>query len=88
MKVTRSVQPEDVSPRGEAVTFDGKHLITADKETSDITVFSTPKLQVELKKHVGDNPSSSRSILLVTAFLPPSSRALPAALPKRTRASR
>jgi len=56
MKVTRSVQPEDVSPRGEAVTFDGKHLITADKETSDITVFSTPKLQVELKKHVGDNP--------------------------------
>jgi DNA-binding beta-propeller fold protein YncE len=56
MKVTRSIQPPDVSPRGEGVTFDGKYLITADKDTSDIAVFSTPKLQLVLKRHVGDSP--------------------------------
>lgn len=56
MKVTRSVEPADVAPRGEAVTFDGKYLITADQDTSDIAIFSTPKLQLVLKKHIGDNP--------------------------------
>ncbi len=56
MKVTRSIQPPDVSPRGEGVTLDGKYLITADKETSDLAVFSTPKLQLVTKIHVGDNP--------------------------------
>jgi DNA-binding beta-propeller fold protein YncE len=56
MKVTRSIEPPDVAPRGEGVTFDGKYLITADKDTSDIAVFSTPKLQLVLKKHIGDSP--------------------------------
>ena len=56
LKITRSVQLPDVAPRGESVTFDGKYLITADQDTSDIAIFSTQKLQLVLKKHIGDNP--------------------------------
>lgn len=56
LKIVRSIQPQDVAPRGEGITFDGKYLITADKDTSDIAIFSTPKLQLVLKKHVGDSP--------------------------------
>ena len=56
MKITRSVQPPDVAPRGESVTFDGKYLITANQDTSDIAIFNTQKLQLVLKKHIGDNP--------------------------------
>jgi DNA-binding beta-propeller fold protein YncE len=56
MKITRSVQPADVNPRGEAVTFDGKYLITADQDTSDIAIFDTKKLELMEKKHIGDNP--------------------------------
>jgi len=56
MKVVRTVQPTDVAPRGEAVTDDGKFLITAAKDTSDIVIFSTPQLKVVARKHVGDNP--------------------------------
>lgn len=60
MKVTRSVEPPDIAPRGEAVSFDGKYLITADQDTSDIAIFSTPKLQLVMKQHVGDSPEFVR----------------------------
>lgn len=56
MKVVRSVQPTDVAPRGEAITADGKYLIAAAKDTADIVVFSTPRLKLVARKHVGDNP--------------------------------
>ncbi len=56
MKVVRSVQPTDVAPRGEAVTDDGKYLITADKDSADIAVFSTPRLKLVARTHIGDNP--------------------------------
>jgi len=56
MKLVRSVQPPNVAPRGEGVTYDGKYLITADKDSSDIAVFSTPRLKLVAKEHVGDNP--------------------------------
>ena len=56
MKVIRSVQPIDVAPRGEGVTHDGKYLITADKDTADIAIFSTPQLRLVKRVHTGDNP--------------------------------
>ncbi len=56
MKVVRSVQPADVAPRGEGITDDGKYLITADKDSSDIAVFSTPRLKLVAREHIGDNP--------------------------------
>jgi DNA-binding beta-propeller fold protein YncE len=56
MKIVRSVQPDDVAPRGLGVTYDGKYLITADKDTADIAVFSTPQLKLVKRVHTGDNP--------------------------------
>jgi len=56
LKVIRRVHPPDVSPRGLGVTSDGKYLITADKDTADIAVFSTPRLKLVRKMHIGDNP--------------------------------
>jgi DNA-binding beta-propeller fold protein YncE len=45
-----------VQPRGIAVTFDGKYLITANKNTSDRAVFSTPRLRLVKRIHIGDSP--------------------------------
>jgi YVTN family beta-propeller protein len=56
LEVTKSVQPSDIAPRGIGVTFDGKYLITADKNTSDIAIFSTPRLNLLKRIHIGDNP--------------------------------
>jgi len=56
LKAVRSVQPRDVAPRGEGITDDGKYLITADKDTADIAVFSTPRLKLITRIHIGDNP--------------------------------
>ena len=56
LKVIRRIQPADVQPRGIAVTFDGKYLITANKNTSDIAVFSTPRLRLVKRIHIGHSP--------------------------------
>ena len=56
LKIVRTVKPDDVSPRGEALTPDGKYLITAAKDTSDIAIFSTPQLKLVSRQHTGDNP--------------------------------
>jgi DNA-binding beta-propeller fold protein YncE len=56
LKVVRSAEPSGVAPRGEAVTNDGKYLITADKDTADIAIFRTPRLKLVGKEHIGDNP--------------------------------
>ncbi|MFZ0479612.1 MAG: beta-propeller fold lactonase family protein [Terriglobales bacterium] len=56
LKVIRRVQPSDVAPRGLAVTFDGKYVITSNKNTSDLAVFSTPQLNLVKRIHLGDNP--------------------------------
>ncbi|MGH9573314.1 MAG: beta-propeller fold lactonase family protein [Candidatus Acidiferrales bacterium] len=56
MKVVRSVKPNDVAPRGIGVTYDGKYVITADKDTADIAIFSTPRLKLVARTHTGDNP--------------------------------
>ena len=56
MKVARSVEPPDIAPRGLALTHDGKYLITANQDTSDIAIFTTKNLQLVAKQHVGDSP--------------------------------
>jgi YVTN family beta-propeller protein len=56
LKVIRRVQPSDIAPRGLAVTFDGKYVVTSNKNTSDVAVFSTPRLRLLRRMHIGDNP--------------------------------
>jgi YVTN family beta-propeller protein len=56
LKVIRNVQPSDLSPRGLAVTFDGKYVITSNKNTGDIAVFSSPRLSLVKRIHVGESP--------------------------------
>jgi YVTN family beta-propeller protein len=56
LKVIRRVYPADVAPRGIGLTFDGGYLITADKDTSDIAIFNTPRLNLVKRIHIGDNP--------------------------------
>ena len=38
------------------MTFDGKFLVTANKNTSDIAIFSTPRLKLVKRIRIGDNP--------------------------------
>jgi YVTN family beta-propeller protein len=56
LKVIRSVQPADLSPRGLAVTFDGKFVITSNKNTSDAAIFNTSSLTLLRRIHVGESP--------------------------------
>jgi DNA-binding beta-propeller fold protein YncE len=56
LKVIRRVQPSDIAPRGLAVTFDGKYVITSNKNTSDGAVFSTPDLSLVRRIHIGESP--------------------------------
>jgi YVTN family beta-propeller protein len=56
LKVIRRVHPTDVAPRGLAVTFDGKYLITSNKNTGDIAIFITPGLDLMKRIHIGDSP--------------------------------
>lgn len=56
MTVKRRVHPADFAPRGLAVTFDGKFVITANKNSKDIAVFSTPCLDLVRRIRIGDNP--------------------------------
>jgi len=56
MKVVRRIHPNDIAPRGLAVTFDGKYLITSNKNTSDVAIFSTPGLRLVRRIHIGHSP--------------------------------
>ena len=56
LKVIRTVQPSDFSPRGLAVTFDGKYVIAASKNTRDAAVFSTPDLRLVKRIPIGESP--------------------------------
>jgi DNA-binding beta-propeller fold protein YncE len=56
LKVVRRVHPADVAPRGLGITYDGKYLVTSNKDTADIAVFSTPRLKLIKRMHLGDNP--------------------------------
>ncbi|HXM59865.1 MAG TPA: beta-propeller fold lactonase family protein [Terriglobales bacterium] len=56
LRVTRRVQPSDVAPRGLAVSLDGKYVMTSNKNTSDMAVFSTPSLRLLKRIHIGESP--------------------------------
>jgi DNA-binding beta-propeller fold protein YncE len=56
LKVVRRVHPANVAPRGMGITFDGKYVVTANKDTADLAVFSTPLLRLVRRIHMGDNP--------------------------------
>ena len=56
LKVLKRVHPRDTAPRGIGVTFDGKYLITANKDTADASVIDTRGLRLLRKIPVGDNP--------------------------------
>ncbi|MGA3092308.1 MAG: hypothetical protein ABSD75_27200 [Terriglobales bacterium] len=83
LKVIRRVQPSDVAPRGLAVTFDGKSIITSNKNTSDLAVLGTSHLNLVKRIHIGDspefikiNPAGDR---LFATFEPGSQHGAPAA---------
>jgi YVTN family beta-propeller protein len=56
LKIIRSGGPSDLAPRGIAVTFDGKYLITSDKNTSDAAIFSTADLSLLRRIQIGNSP--------------------------------
>ena len=83
MKVTKRVHPQDVAPRGINITFDGKYVVLADKDTADASVFDTRGLRLVTKFHVGDNPEFVKldpsGTGLFTSYEPGSSGGPPAA---------
>jgi YVTN family beta-propeller protein len=56
LRVVKRVHPKDTAPRGIGVTFDGKYLVTANKDTADASVFDTRGLRLIKRIPVGDNP--------------------------------
>jgi YVTN family beta-propeller protein len=56
LRILKRVHPTDTAPRGLGVTFDGKYLITANKDTADASVIATRGLRLLRKIPVGDNP--------------------------------
>jgi YVTN family beta-propeller protein len=56
LKVERRIRPKDTAPRGIGITFDGKYLVTANKDTADASVFDTRGLRLVRRIPVGDNP--------------------------------
>jgi len=56
LKVIRSGGPSDLSPRGLAVTFDGKYVITSNKNARDGAVFSTEDLRLLKRLPIGEGP--------------------------------
>jgi len=56
LKVIRRAHPSDIAPRGLVVTFDGKYVVTANKNTSDAAVFSTVGVRLLTRIHIGESP--------------------------------
>src|ERR1700723_3843584 len=56
LKILKRVHPKDTAPRGIGITFDGKYLVTANKDTADASVFDTRGLRFVRRIAVGDNP--------------------------------
>jgi len=56
--VVQHVHPSDVAPRGLGLTFDGRYLVTANKDSADMAVFDTRGLRLDLVRRIqlGDNP--------------------------------
>ncbi len=77
LQVVKRVHPKDVAPRGIGITFDGKFLVTANKDTADVAVFDTRRLSLIRRVPVGDNPEFIKMYptgrWLFTSFEPGSS---------------
>ena len=56
MQVIKRVHPPNTAPRGIGITMDGKYLLTANKNTSDASLYETHDLKELEKIHLGDNP--------------------------------
>lgn len=56
MKVVRRVQTGDLAPRGLTITFDGRYVVTSNKNTSDLGIFNTAHLRLVKRIRIGDNP--------------------------------
>jgi YVTN family beta-propeller protein len=56
LKIIRSGGPSDLSPRGLAVTFDGKYVVTSNKNSKDGAVFSTQDLSLIRRIPIGESP--------------------------------
>jgi YVTN family beta-propeller protein len=56
LRVVKRVHPKDTAPRGIGVTYDGKYLVAANKDTADASVFDTRGLRMVRRIPVGDNP--------------------------------
>jgi YVTN family beta-propeller protein len=56
LQVVERVHPNDIAPRGLGLTFDGRYLFTANKDTADGAVFDTRNLKVIRRVPIGDNP--------------------------------
>ena len=56
LQVVKTAQPKDVAPRGISLARHGRYLVTANKSTSDISVFDTRDLRSIRRVRVGDNP--------------------------------
>ena len=83
LRVIRTIQPADVQPRGIAVTPDGRYIVTANKNTSDIAVFTTPRLRLVKRIPIGHSPEfikvDSAGDRLFATFEPGSSGGPPGA---------
>jgi YVTN family beta-propeller protein len=79
LQVVKRVHPQDVAPRGIGLTFDGRYLVTANKDTRDAAVLDTRGLKLNLVRRirVGDNPEFIKMFpsgrWLFTSFEPGSS---------------
>jgi DNA-binding beta-propeller fold protein YncE len=60
LKVVRRVQTSELAPRGLTVTFDGRYVVTANKNTSDLGIFNTARLRLVKRIRIGDNPEFLR----------------------------
>jgi DNA-binding beta-propeller fold protein YncE len=56
LQIRKRIHPKDTAPRGIGVTFDGKYLVAANKDTGDASVFDTRGLRMVRRIPVGDNP--------------------------------
>ena len=60
LEVGRRLELEGASPRGLAVTPDGKYLLTADQKSGDVSVIDTASMAVVRRIAIGKNPEFIR----------------------------
>src|SRR5215469_9988548 len=52
-RLLRTIQPKDIAPRGISLAGDGRYVVTANKGTSDISVFDARSLRLIRRIQVG-----------------------------------